>query len=250
MDRSYNRHGLNSFVGGILSAFFYDLLIFEVIAIVEGVAGITTHVHEKQKARWMARVGLPLGVLYLAMFLFYRPGMIGPARRPTAEELAGILNSPEYRRVIEIIKTVVIDPDMPTKAVRDEFWFLVKGMGEAHGTPLTENDIDSLRGAFDTVVGVGLTYQRLFWEDALRAQRSGRPVRSQARSAYEAFLLERRFATAERIRQNNLLIASVAAGEPIQVQGESAVFDAEMIGAIIANLDAGFQRLESLYRWQ
>jgi len=57
------------FVLGIVSIFLYFIGILPILAIVFSAIGLGTFKQELQKNKWMAGVGLALGIIYTLMYM-------------------------------------------------------------------------------------------------------------------------------------------------------------------------------------
>jgi hypothetical protein len=64
-----NSMAVTGFVLGIVSAFFYFIGILPILAIVFSSIGLGTFKPDSQKNKWMAGVGLALGIIYTLMYM-------------------------------------------------------------------------------------------------------------------------------------------------------------------------------------
>jgi hypothetical protein len=74
-----NWSALFSLVGGVVAAFAYQLVVPQVVAVLFGVVAFTAH-DKRERGRWMAVVGLILGLLYGLLAFLSRAGYMGPGR--------------------------------------------------------------------------------------------------------------------------------------------------------------------------
>ncbi len=63
-DKTRSGLGLTSLIVGVVSIFTFQILIIPFLAIIFGGIALSKFDPERQKGRWMAVVGLALGVVY------------------------------------------------------------------------------------------------------------------------------------------------------------------------------------------
>lgn len=156
-----------------------------------------------------------------------------------AADPADRLSSTEKTRFREILAGVIQDPDYLTLNVHAEFWTLLDKMG-----PLSPSEVQKLR---DMMTGTVTIYQRYFYEDALWALKAGRAFKSLQRERYEKHLLNLDVITEWRIKENDTLIAKIAAKEPIPYQGTAVVLNEDIINEILASLEIVGKRVDTLF---
>lgn len=139
-----------------------------------------------------------------------------------------------------IIVSVMQDPTQPTLATRQEFWQLIDPSGQT----LSNDQINRLADAF-----AGLAeYQRYFWQDASVSLSTGQPYKSQDRQNYEYQLLQIGVMTAERQASNDVLMAHIAAQEPVGgATGTNVVFTQQIIESTLSGINAMLQRITLLF---
>lgn len=141
-------------------------------------------------------------------------------------------------RVNEIIQQTMIDPNYLTPSVHKEFWRLLR-----KGEP-TDEEIREFR---EFVTSVGTTYQMYFWEDARASVMSGKPYRSPDRVAYEEYLLSIGALTHSEIERNDDILEKIAAGKPIDVQGQEVRLGIREIDITLENIEEVLGRVERLF---
>src|SRR3989338_5362683 len=90
-----------------------------------------------------------------------------------------IVDTPAFQRGAEIARRVMKDESYLTSEIYSEFWSML-GV-----TNITASQLDQLR---ETVSGVGVIYQRYFFQDGLQAIRTSQPIKSPERERYEKTL--------------------------------------------------------------
>lgn len=144
-------------------------------------------------------------------------------------------------RVEQIITGVMQNPGYLTVGTHQQFWQILDDSGA------TDEQIADLRV---TLTGVATTYNELFYEDALEALRTGTPVKSSTREAYENQLLDSNQADPSiraQFERNESLMTNIATRKPVVANGMTLVFDEELIFSALENIDDVTDRLDKLF---
>lgn len=150
------------------------------------------------------------------------------------------LSSTEWARFKEIIVSVMQSSQSFTPDIHREFWGLINKMGH-----LTNAEIQKLKTLF---TGMGSTYIRQFWKDALQAAKTGKPFKSVQREKIEKQYFELGLLPESRIKENEKLIEKIANHQPIKISGGTeGVADEEVITKVLENLDAVIVRVNRLF---
>jgi hypothetical protein len=141
------------------------------------------------------------------------------------------LSSEERAQLSELVLTVTEEPQETLAEARTRVWAIVR----PHGAPPA-----AVRQGLEPIflkIGRG---PRLFWADAQRALDEGRPVKSQARTQWEAELMGDGWLTMAQQHRYDDFIRQIAQGEPIESShGVDIALDDKMIRAINDSLDEG-----------
>jgi hypothetical protein len=133
----------------------------------------------------------------------------------------------DARRVKEIIKKTMLQPDYLTPSIHAEFWRIL-GKGN-----FSSADIVHMRR---TMTGVLTEYQPLFWNDAKISLKTGRPYKSDQRHNLETELLKNRIISKGRVGKNQALMNKIAKREPLSRNGVKFVVDTKVIDTTLGRL--------------
>lgn len=150
----------------------------------------------------------------------------------------GRLSTADQARLKAIMGSVVNDSTTFTPEVHAEFWEI---LDRAH---LTRTEEEYIR---TSLADMTVTYQRLFYLDALTAIKGRQPVKSKDRALLEGRLLAAGEVSEARITANDSLIARIASGRPVPAQGGVVMFNEERIRTMIKLLSSGEGRLAALF---
>ena len=75
----------------------------------------------------------------------------------------------------------------------------------------------------EMIAGPFVTYNRYFFEDAIRALKTGKPFKSAQRENYEKYLRNSGIMAEVRIKENEDLMARIASKKPISQQGSTVL---------------------------
>lgn len=135
----------------------------------------------------------------------------------------------------ETIKTIfkfsMARMDTVSEEMHADFWKVVKKYG---GNPNNIKEIGSKEKINEFMSETGISYMKVFYQDALISFRTGKPFESIKRKELNTKLEE------GRIETNKSLMIKIASKTPIPYYGEEIVFDEEIIKSILENLDAAF----------
>jgi len=145
---------------------------------------------------------------------------------------------PPTARFEQIIKGVMQDESFRTAQVHQEFWSMLTVGGAS---------VAQIRDLRDKMTGMLTVYQPVFWQDALESLRTGQPYKSVQREDYEKNLLAKGMITIERIRANDVTMAKIAAREAITRDGQSIVFNEDMIEPMLATIQQVVKRVDQLF---
>jgi len=139
------------------------------------------------------------------------------------------LSSSERAQLSELVLTVTEEPQEVMAEARDRVWAIVR----PHGAPPA-----TVRPALEPIflkIGQG---PRLFWADAQRALAERRPVKSEARTQWEAELMGEGWLTLAQQQRYDDFMRRIALGKPIESShGVEIAIDDRMIRAITDSLD-------------
>jgi hypothetical protein len=144
-------------------------------------------------------------------------------------------------RYMQIIKGVIADPNFLTPKIHEEFWSKLIAGG------LSPEEINELR---IKMTGTITIYQSVFWQDALKALRTGQPYKSPQRADYEAAQLKNKMLTLERIIANDVLMTKIASRDPVTQNGQTFVFSEDIIESIIMENKEVAKRVDNLFTHQ
>jgi hypothetical protein len=140
-----------------------------------------------------------------------------------------VLSSEERAQLSELVLTVTEEPQETLAEARTRVWAIVR----PHGAPPA-----AVRQGLEPIflkIGRG---PRLFWADAQRAVAERRPVKSSARTQWEAELMGDGWLTMAQQRRYDDFMRQIAHGEPIESShGVEIALDDKMIRAINDSLD-------------
>ena len=141
------------------------------------------------------------------------------------------LSSSERAQLSELVLTVTEEPQEAMAAARERVWAIVRPHGARPA---------AVRPALEPIflkIGRG---PKLFWTDAQRALAERRPVKSEARTQWEAELMGEGWLTLAQQRRYDDFMERIARGEPIESShGVEIAIDDRMIQAITDSLDDG-----------
>lgn len=215
-------------IGGFIS-FIVNLFLWFALTVIGG--------PNLRSTSWIAIVAVALAPISPIGINFDRATSIRLDATAHAD-LLGPLSSAEKTRFREILFGVMQDPDYMSPQVHGEFWLLLEKAA------LRPSDLKQLR---DLLIGEATVYNRLLYEDAMWALKTGRPFKSIQREQYEKRLLALGLITEWRIRENESLIAKIAAREPVAYQGTTIVFNEDLVKGILDNIDKVMRRVDSLF---
>jgi len=140
--------------------------------------------------------------------------------------------SPDDRLLLsDLVLNIAEAPEETLPQAREAAWALFR----RHGTPSAE-----ARRGLETVflrIGQG---PRLFWLDAQRALEEARPVKSAARTQWEAELMGEGWLSMEQQRRYDLFMERIARGEPVEsTHGAEMLVDAPIVEEIVKSWDDG-----------
>jgi len=141
------------------------------------------------------------------------------------------LSSVERAQLSELALTVAEEPQGAMAEARRRVWTIVR----AHGA--RPSDARSALEPIFLKIGHGPT---LFWTDARQAVAERRPVKSEARTQWEAELMGEGWLTLAQQRRYDDFMARIARGEPIESShGVDVALDDRMINAITDSFNEG-----------
>lgn len=158
---------------------------------------------------------------------------VGPVSNPLDK-----LSSTDKIRIREIGLQTMQDSTMPTPQVYQEFWSLWGKMD------LDQSSYEAVRLA---TVGISADYQKLFWEDAMTAYKTGRPFKSNEREQLELKLVNLAVLTTFRVKANEDLIESIAVRQSIDTPNGPMLFTEVEITSTLANIENAMKRLDRLF---
>jgi hypothetical protein len=163
-----------------------------------------------------------------------------PERNQQSVNMSRITLSPfQQGQLIEIVKRVMYDSEYLTDEVRKEFWRMLGQQGVT--------SMETIKGFRDDFVSMMVTFQTCFWEDALLAFQSKRPVKSHQCKQLELALLEKKLIDQDRIEKNQLLLRQVASGVPVTIRGEQVVLSEDYIRNALNSVQPAAKRLDLLF---
>lgn len=146
-----------------------------------------------------------------------------------------------HTRLRQIMEQVIKDPVYLTSSLRAEFTLLLGRIG-----PFASEE--ALQNFKDSMSGVLTIYKQYFYEDALASLKSGESVKSGSRADYEKHLIDLGGLDEGRIKDNDRIIARIAAKLPIPYNEEGGiVIDEAILLVLLANQIKSNQRLEALF---
>ncbi len=148
------------------------------------------------------------------------------------------LSPQEAARFQQIITGVIQNPNYLTPSVHGEFWRILRKMGASPA------EVKAVR---ERMTGMLTVYYPLFWQDALTSLRNRRPYKSPQRQQYEKKLLAQRLITRSMVNSNDAMMANIASGNPIVVQGKSIPLNQQAIEASLRNLQVTVARVDRLF---
>lgn len=177
-----------------------------------------------------------LAPVILLVGLLLAGGRVTPAEATPATPSAtgSPWSSQEKTRLREIIAGVVQHESFLMAAVHAEFWQI---MSKARPTSA---QVEEVRIA---TVGAIVDYQRLFYEDALWALKSGRAFKSNQREQYENALVEFGVLTRFQVAQNERNIELIAARQPLPTGDVLDEAGAQAVLQSLAEVGARVDRL-------
>jgi len=141
------------------------------------------------------------------------------------------LSSVERAQLSELVLTVAESPQETMTEARDRAWAILRRHGAEPAAVSRAMEPVFLK------LGRG---PKLFWQDARRALAEQRPVKSEARSQWEAEVMGEGWLTFDQQRRYDDFMARLAHGEPIESShGVEIAVDDRMIKAITDSLDDG-----------
>lgn len=171
------------------------------------------------------------------MILGGKPGWAQTGAAAPAPQMKG-MSGQDVARFKQIITGVIQNPSYLTPAVHGEFWRILTKTG---ATPAQLNAVR------ESMTGLLTVYYPLFWQDALMSLRNRQPYKSPQRQQYENRLLAQRLITPDMIRTNDSLLANIAAGRPIVVQGKSMSVNEPAIQASLRSFQDTARRVDQLF---
>jgi hypothetical protein len=142
-----------------------------------------------------------------------------------------VLSSAERAQLSELVLNVTEEPQEVLAEARGRVWKILR----PHGAPPA-----AVRPALEPIflkIGRG---PRLFWADARQALTERRPVKSEARTQWEAELMGEGWLTMAQQRRYDDFMQQIARGEPIESShGVDIALDDKMIRTITDSLDEG-----------
>jgi len=148
------------------------------------------------------------------------------------------LSAQDVARFKQIVAGVIQNPSYLTPAVHGEFWRILARTG---AKPAQMNAVR------ESMTGLLTVYYPVFWQDALMSLRSRQPHKSPQRLQYENRLLAQRLITQNMVRTNDSLMANIASGKPIVVQGKSMSINEPAIQASLRNFQETARRVDRLF---
>ncbi|MEW6347651.1 MAG: hypothetical protein AB1646_01195 [Thermodesulfobacteriota bacterium] len=141
-------------------------------------------------------------------------------------------------RILEIMKRVMENADYLTPEVHHEFWRIFDD------AKIKPQEVRLLR---DKIMERATEYHKMFWADALRSLKTGRPYKSKKRADFERRMIEKRGWSPETFRKREGVISRIAAGEPIEMRGTTAVINEESIRWYHQNVREFYPGIEKLF---
>jgi len=183
-----------------------------------------------QKAAWVALALALLATIPLVIRDIEKAGHWPAATARSAEQQAA--------RFQEILRGVLSDPNFVTPSVHQEFRQILQKMG------VSPAEIQNLR---EKMTGMVITYQPLFWQDALFSLQTGYPHKSLLRDKYEKSMIVKGLISTERITGNDALMDKIAAREYVSRDGQQVLFDEEKVQDILKNIEETARRVDVLF---
>jgi hypothetical protein len=141
------------------------------------------------------------------------------------------LSSPERAQLSELVLTVTEEPQEAMAEARNRVWAIVR--------PYGARPAEARRSLEPIFLKIGQG-PRLFWADARRALAERQPVKSEARTQWEAELMGEGWLTMAQQHRYDDFMQRIARGEPIESShGVEVALDDKMIRAINDSLDDG-----------
>jgi hypothetical protein len=184
-----------------------------------------------RRGQWIALVIS----LFAAVSIQFRQKDAGTHAKSSIESLS----SGDKDRFREIMGGVARDASFLTVENKAE----VKAILHKAGV----NNKESVAYFRNTIIGESSAYQKLFYEDALQAVKTGRPFKSMERENLEKKMLSEKTITEFRIEENEKTIEKIAARLPIATNGTEVLLNSDAIKNILANLNASMKRLDELF---
>lgn len=140
-----------------------------------------------------------------------------------------VLSSDERAQLSELVLTVTEEPKEVLPEARSRVWTILRRYDAAPAA--------ARQGLEPIFLKIGRG-QKLFWADARQALAEGRPVKSPARTQWEAELMGDGWLTMAQQRRYDDFMQQIARGEPIESShGVEVALDDKMIRAINDSLD-------------
>ncbi|AZN41181.1 hypothetical protein [Paenibacillus albus] len=150
--------------------------------------------------------------------------------------LAKNMTAHQKDRFQMFVARVVRDKNNLTPETIRQFWELVDEV------KATDEEVATMK---DLLAGPIVLYMKFFFDDALIALSQGVPYKSPERAEYEQHLKSLHAITDDRIRQNDELMAQIAAREPL-LQGGAAI-DELIIRDAIINVNEAIRSITILF---
>ena len=227
---------------GLFLDFATSLVVWTIVCVVVAliVAGVRKSGHRIRYIQIACLVALGLAVLSMIPSLIKADEHGGKAVSATRQvtDPLGRLSAADQARIKTIMGSVANDSTTFTPQVHAEFWTI---LDRAH---MTRAEEEYMRDRF---AEMAVTYQRLFYSDALTALKSGHTVKSAERRELENRLLATGEVSQQRVSANDTLIASIASGKPVSMRGGSVLFNEELIRTALNSLQTCEGRLAALF---
>ena len=140
-----------------------------------------------------------------------------------------ILTDEDAQTIKKIIEFSLIDT--VSEELHTNFWKVVKKYG---GNPNNIKELGSKEKTINYINEIGISYMRIFYEDALISLQTGRPYESEKRKELNTKL------NADRVDKNLGIMKNIANKKPIPYNGQEIIIDETIIKTILRNLEASY----------
>jgi hypothetical protein len=179
-------------------------------------------------------------ILIVAILIVGLSSQLFLARSPNIHTLLeSRLSRSDLARVMELMKASMQGPNEVSFELHQEFWSIIDRNGS-----VSDLEIESY---FEQWQEMTLTYQRLFWADALESLRTSRECKSTVRLAMEKKKLLESKSFERRFQDNDEFIKNIALKEPIDdFSGQKRILTEADIIETMHRIDDSVRRVKIL----